>query len=318
VAEQAVERIIMPLSLPEDGTSADSLSGKPCLLKCALLRNVCDLGLGFNSVHLRMQEQVTCQLPLRFCAVTVTTGFWREADADHPARGLEATFYLGPGHESDRVIPACRHQHPAILAEQAVFIPPASQPARVLPAMPSVFPDSLGISEQALQQLQVIFGHRAEYHLIVHDTEHYVLLAVRLPGGRVCSTAVQQPPPIPTDRQQREPASRPGTTSFATGLPRICKKRVTWSGRSALGTQVSNNDGRPAGARAGEQTLLARLARRRPGLFAGRVICFARNFPGYELITAILDAGGDVVARVKAGISLPTAEGGGWLPTDPA
>src|SRR6266581_4431129 len=41
--------------------------------------------------------------------------------------------------------------------------------------------------------------------------------------------------------------------------------------------------------------------------------CFDRNFPGYDLITAILDAGGHVVARVKAGISLPM-ETGGWLP----
>ena len=47
---------------------------------------------------------------------------------------------------------------------------------------------------------------------------------------------------------------------------------------------------------------------------ACRVICFDRNFPGYDLITAILQAGGHVVARVKAGISLPVAEGGGWLP----
>jgi hypothetical protein len=31
-------------------------------------------------------------------------------------------------------------------------------------------------------------------------------------------------------------------------------------------------------ARAGEQTLLARLVRRRPELVAGRVICFDRNF----------------------------------------
>jgi Insertion element 4 transposase N-terminal len=67
-------------------------------------------------------------------------------------------------------------------------------------------------------------------------------------------------------------------------------------------------------ALAGEQTLLARLVRRRPGLFAGRVICFDRNFPGYDLITAILQAGGHVVARVKAGISLPMTEDGGWLP----
>jgi len=67
-------------------------------------------------------------------------------------------------------------------------------------------------------------------------------------------------------------------------------------------------------ARAGEQTLLARLVRRRPDLVAGRVICFDRNFPGHDLITAILHAGGHVVARVKAGISLPMEPGGGWLP----
>ena len=66
-------------------------------------------------------------------------------------------------------------------------------------------------------------------------------------------------------------------------------------------------------ARAGEQTLLARLVRRRPDLFAGRVTCFDRNFPGHELISAILGAGGHVIARVKEGISLPLA-GGGWLP----
>jgi hypothetical protein len=67
-------------------------------------------------------------------------------------------------------------------------------------------------------------------------------------------------------------------------------------------------------ARAGEQALLARLVRRRPDLFAGRVVCFDRNFPGYDLITAILQAGGHVVARVKEGISLPAEPGGGWLP----
>src|SRR5205823_5902902 len=63
-----------------------------------------------------------------------------------------------------------------------------------------------------------------------------------------------------------------------------------------------------------EQALLARLVRRRPELFAGRVICFDRNFPGYDLITAIVAADGHVVARVKEGISLPLQPGGGWLP----
>ena len=44
-------------------------------------------------------------------------------------------------------------------------------------------------------------------------------------------------------------------------------------------------------ARAWEQTLLARLVRRHPDLVAGRVICFDRNVPGCDLITAILHAG---------------------------
>ncbi len=79
------------------------------------------------------------------------------------------------------------------------------------------------------------------------------------------------------------------------------------AGRAMLGAILGR-------ARAGEQTMLARLVRRRPDLVAGRVICFDRNFPGYDLITAILHAGGHVVARVKAGISLPMEPGGGWLP----
>src|SRR5208282_3127296 len=64
------------------------------------------------------------------------------------------------------------------------------------------------------------------------------------------------------------------------------------AGRAMLGAILGR-------ARAGEQTMLARLVRRRPDLVAGRVICFDRNFPGYDLITAILRAGGHVVARVK-------------------
>jgi hypothetical protein len=66
----------------------------------------------------------------------------------------------------------------------------------------------------------------------------------------------------------------------------------------------------------GEQTLLKRLVKRRPGLFADRVVCFDRNFPGHDLVTAILQAGGHVVARVEEGIPLPFGDGPGrgWLP----
>ena len=79
------------------------------------------------------------------------------------------------------------------------------------------------------------------------------------------------------------------------------------AGRAMLGAVLGSS-------RAGEQTLLKRLVKRRPDLFAGRVTCFDRNFPGYDLITAILDAGGHVVARVSATVALPLAPGGGWLP----
>jgi hypothetical protein len=79
------------------------------------------------------------------------------------------------------------------------------------------------------------------------------------------------------------------------------------AGRAMLGAILGSS-------RAGEQTLLRRLAHRRPELFAGRVTCFDRNFPGHELISAILGAGGHVVARVSATIALPLEPGGGWLP----
>jgi hypothetical protein len=39
------------------------------------------------------------------------------------------------------------------------------------------------------------------------------------------------------------------------------------------------------------------------------------HFPGHKIITAILDAGGHVVARAKSDLALPAAPGGGgWLP----
>ena len=63
----------------------------------------------------------------------------------------------------------------------------------------------------------------------------------------------------------------------------------------------------------GEQALVARLVRDHRELFAGRVFLMDRNFLGYHLITAILDAGGHLIMRVKSGINLPVTEGG-WLP----
>ncbi|MGH3410237.1 MAG: hypothetical protein ACRDRJ_48230, partial [Streptosporangiaceae bacterium] len=101
-----------------------------------------------------------------------------------------------------------------------------------------------------------------------------------------------------------------GTADDSSPFPQLRVVALTArAGRAMLGAILGS------GA-AGEQTLLKRLVRRRPDLFAGRVTCFDRNFPGHELITAILEAGGHVIARMKEGISLDFADGEdrGWLP----
>jgi Insertion element 4 transposase N-terminal len=101
-----------------------------------------------------------------------------------------------------------------------------------------------------------------------------------------------------------------GTADDSSPFPQLRIIAVTArAGRATLGAILGQ-------AGTGEQTLLKRLVRRRPELFRGLVVCFDRNFPGHDLILAILQAGGHVVARVKEGIALPFAGGpdGGWLP----
>jgi hypothetical protein len=85
-----------------------------------------------------------------------------------------------------------------------------------------------------------------------------------------------------------------------------CLLVTFFAGRAVPGAAAGTTD-------PGEQSLVARLVRERPGLFAGRVFLMDRNFLGYELITAILDAGGHLIMRVRDGISLPLTENG-WLP----
>jgi len=98
-----------------------------------------------------------------------------------------------------------------------------------------------------------------------------------------------------------------GTADDSSPFPQLRVVALTArAGRAMLGAILGQ-------AGTGEQTLLKRLVRRRPELFAGRVTCFDRNFPGHGLVTAILEAGGQVVARASGTLSLPMAEDGGWL-----
>jgi hypothetical protein len=98
-----------------------------------------------------------------------------------------------------------------------------------------------------------------------------------------------------------------GTADDSAPFPQLRVVALTArAGRAVLGAVLGS-------CAAGEQTLLKRLVKRRPELFAGRVTCFDRNFPGYDLVTAILGAGGHVTARAGATLALPLAPGGGWL-----
>ncbi len=150
--------------------------------------------------------------------------------------------------------------------------------------------------------LEALFW-RAAGPLVSDDEPSAVLLA----GMMVCA-ADGMLVNLADTPENRAMFGSTGTGDDSAPFPQLRIVALTArAGRAMLGAILGS-------CRAGEQTLLRRLIRRRPDLVAGRVICFDRNFPGHELITAILDAGGHVVARVKAGISLPMAEGGGWLP----
>jgi hypothetical protein len=72
--------------------------------------------------------------------------------------------------------------------------------------------------------------------------------------------------------------------------------------RGALGLEF----GPPAD---GEQTLTRRMVRSRPQVFAaGRLFLTGRNFPGFELITDIRQAGAHLLMRVRSDIVLPLPE----------
>jgi hypothetical protein len=94
-----------------------------------------------------------------------------------------------------------------------------------------------------------------------------------------------------------------GTTGTAGGSSPFPRARIVAviarAGRAMLAAITGQ-------AGTGEQTLLRRLVKRRPELFAGLVVCFDRNFPGHDRVLVIVQAGGHVVARVKEGISLAT------------
>ena len=139
--------------------------------------------------------------------------------------------------------------------------------------------------------------------LISDDEPSTVLLA-----GRMVLAADGMLVNLADTEANRKAFGSTGTADDSAPFPQLRVVALTArAARAKIGAILGS-------CRAGEQTLLKRLVKRRPDLFSGRVICFDRNFPGYELIMAILGAGGHVVARAGDTLSLPLEPGGGWLP----
>jgi len=111
---------------------------------------------------------------------------------------------------------------------------------------------------------------------------------------------------VPATGANREEFGSSGTSDGSGPFPQARAVLVTArAARAMLGAAMD-------ACSVGEQTLIARLVAGHPEIFAGRVFVVDRNFLGHELATAILDAGGHLVMRVKQGISLPAVPGG-WL-----
>ena len=139
---------------------------------------------------------------------------------------------------------------------------------------------------------------------LIGDDEPSAVMLAGMPAGAADGMLVN----LADTPANRAMFGSTGTQDDSSPLPQLRIVAVTArAGRAMPGAILGSSH-------AGEQTLLKRLAKRRPDLFAGRVTCFDRNFPGHELITAILDAGGHVIARVSATVALPLEEDGGWLP----
>jgi len=141
---------------------------------------------------------------------------------------------------------------------------------------------------------------------LVSDDEPSAVMLAGMPVGAADGMLVN----LPDTPANRAFFGSTGTADDSAPFPQLRIVAVTArAGRAMLGAILGQ-------AGTGEQTLLKRLVRRRPELFAGRVTCFDRNFPGHDLIAAILQAGGHVIARVKEGISLGFEDGPdrGWLP----
>jgi hypothetical protein len=152
--------------------------------------------------------------------------------------------------------------------------------------------------------MQEIFWHAAG--ALIGDDEPSAVMVAGMPADAADGMLVN----LADTPENRAHFGTTGTRDGSSPFPQLrIVALAARAGRAIRGAVLGR-------ARDGEQTLLKVLADEQPGLFAGRVTLFDRNFPGHDLILAILLAGGHVIARVKGGISLPLQDtpDKGWLP----
>ena len=151
--------------------------------------------------------------------------------------------------------------------------------------------------------MEEIFWHAAGP--LIGDDEPSAVMLAGMPADAADGMLVN----LADTKENRAYFGTTGTADGSSPFPQLRIVAVTArAGHAILGAVTGK-------AREGEQALLKILVTEQPGIFARRVTCFDRNFPGHDLILAILLAGGHVIARMKGGIALPfqDAPGKGWL-----
>ena len=152
--------------------------------------------------------------------------------------------------------------------------------------------------------MQEVFWHAAG--ALIGDGEPSAVMVAGMPADAADGMLVN----VADTKENRDYFGTTGTGDGSSPFPQLRVVALTArAGRAIRGAVLGKSSD-------GEQTLLKTLASEQPGLFAGRVTLFDRNFPGHDVILAILLAGGHVIARARGGIALPfqDAEDKGWLP----
>jgi hypothetical protein len=151
--------------------------------------------------------------------------------------------------------------------------------------------------------MQEVFWHAAG--ALIGDDEPSSVMVAGMPAGAADGMLVN----LADTKENRDYFGTTGTGDGSSPFPQLRIVALTARAGRAIRGAI------PGKASDGEQTLLKTLASEQPVLFAGRVTLFDRNFPGHDVILAILLAGGHVIARARGGIALPFQDtpDKGWL-----